>query len=235
MGTHKLAAWRTAWEASREGVQPMRGLSGFGSPEKEASSTSTYSRCCVRGMFPTSMAAAHRTSLSGFAAVPLPLPFSLAFDLTQLAPRLPPFVDVYSVQEPYSLETCVSWAAQTPAARCEVIGDDATLVPRLKLGWCKVVALGGSVSTAMLLTSCCSCASDADSSALPHARTATHRPQRQWQWQHLAARPHVGTSSAARCFLPWTAQASTTGARRSINQPHGYKDMSAPPWTAMSC
>jgi len=70
----------------------------FGSPEKEAISTSTYSRCCVLGMFPTSMAAAHtfnscsahRTSLSGLATVPLPLPFSLAFDLTQLAPRPPP-------------------------------------------------------------------------------------------------------------------------------------------------
>jgi len=88
---------------------------------------------------------------------------------------------------------------------------------------------------AMLLTSCCSCASDADNSALPHARTATHRPLRQWQRQHLAARLHVGTSSVARCFLPQTAQASMTGARRSINQPHGFKDMSAPLWTATSC
>jgi len=86
---------------------------------------------------------------------------------------------------------------------------------------------------AMLLTSCCSCASDDDSSALPHARTATHRPLRQWQRQHLAAHPNVGTSSAARRFLPQTAQASTTGARRSINQPQGSKDMSAPLWTAL--
>ena len=162
-----------------------------------------------------------------------PLLARLRFDAAHSPP--PPFVDVYSVQEPYSLETCVSWAAQTPAARCEVIGDDATLVPRLKLGWCKVVALGGSVSMAMLLTSCCSCASDADNSALPHARTATHRPLRQWQRQHLAARPRVGTSLAARRFLPQTAQASTTVARRSINQPHGSKVMSAPLWTATSC